>query len=354
VSRSLDLPDDAPIVVAGAGGIGAGIASALAAGGRDVVVTSRWREHIDRINAQGMEIVGSDGNRSTFAMRACAPEDLGDLTDGIKVAYISVKADGVIECAEQLRPLLAPDGVVVLTQNGVVIDAALGVLPAERVIAGVAFLAAARDGAGRARVNVGPGANLILGELDGAATDRLAQIVGLTTTPPWESAATTNLLGVLWAKLAVNTATNSLGVLGGWTIGDMAADDRGRATFCDLVAETVHVGDALGIEFEHLAMFDVPAAATAVRAGDLAEVARMLQSGMAARFGAAKPSSLQDVEAGARSELEWLTGYVVRKGREVGTPTPTSERVLDVTRRIEAGESRTRKLLDEALSPVPV
>lgn len=351
MNRTLSLSAEDPIVVVGAGGIGAGIASALAAGGRNVVVTSGWHEHVDRINSSGMEIVAGDGTVNTFAMRACTPANLRDEVGAIKVAYITAKADGVVESAELLRPLLAEDGVVVLTQNGVVTDAVLGVLPAERVLAGVVFLAASREGPGRAKVNIGPGSNLILGEMDGAATDRLDQVVGLTTTPPWESSATTNLLGVLWSKLVVNSATNSLGVLGGWSIGQMAGDARARATFGDLVAETVGVGDALGIEFEHLEMFDVPVAAHAVRQGDVDEVGRMLESGMAARFATARPSSLQDFEAGAKSELEWLTGYVIRKGLEVGAPTPVSERILRATRHIEAGGIRTRELMDEALSP---
>ena len=37
----------------------------------------------------------------------------------------------------------------------------------------------------------------------------------------------------------------------------------------------------------------------------------------------AKASMLEDLERGRRIELPWLSGAVVRLGKEVGVPTPT-------------------------------
>ena len=54
--------------------------------------------------------------------------------------------------------------------------------------------------------------------------------------------------------------------------------------------------------------------------------------------GSGRPSLLQDVMKGRRTEVDYLNGYVVRKGREVGVPTLTNQAIVEVTKRIERGE----------------
>jgi 2-dehydropantoate 2-reductase len=51
-----------------------------------------------------------------------------------------------------------------------------------------------------------------------------------------------------------------------------------------------------------------------------------------------KVAMLQDWLKGRRSEVEEMNGYVVEHGLRTGTPTPLNARVLNLSRRIEAGE----------------
>jgi 2-dehydropantoate 2-reductase len=46
----------------------------------------------------------------------------------------------------------------------------------------------------------------------------------------------------------------------------------------------------------------------------------------------------QDVERGRQTEVGYLNGLVVRKGREAGVPTPVNEAILAVFPRLELGE----------------
>jgi 2-dehydropantoate 2-reductase len=41
---------------------------------------------------------------------------------------------------------------------------------------------------------------------------------------------------------------------------------------------------------------------------------------------------------GRRTEVDHLNGYVVRRGREVGVPTPINEAVVALTKRLEMRE----------------
>ena len=53
-----------------------------------------------------------------------------------------------------------------------------------------------------------------------------------------------------------------------------------------------------------------------------------------------RSSMLEDLERGRRLELPWLSGAVVRIGREVGVPTPTHTFITNVLRPHVNGTAR--------------
>jgi len=50
------------------------------------------------------------------------------------------------------------------------------------------------------------------------------------------------------------------------------------------------------------------------------------------------PSLLQDVIKGRWTEVDYLNGYVVKRGEEVGVPTPMNRVIVDLMRKVETGE----------------
>ena len=53
---------------------------------------------------------------------------------------------------------------------------------------------------------------------------------------------------------------------------------------------------------------------------------------------AGRPSHLQDISKGRRAEVDYLNGYIARKGQDVGVPTPMNAVAVDLTKRVEAGD----------------
>ena len=51
-----------------------------------------------------------------------------------------------------------------------------------------------------------------------------------------------------------------------------------------------------------------------------------------------RPSTGQDMFKGRRTEIQFLNGFIVRKGEEVGIPTPTNVILTDIVSRVEKGE----------------
>jgi 2-dehydropantoate 2-reductase len=78
---------------------------------------------------------------------------------------------------------------------------------------------------------------------------------------------------------------------------------------------------------------------------DVAEVAR--------KRGGGRPSLLQDVIRGRRTEIEYLNGAVCEHGRRVGVKTPFNDAVVDVVRRLGVGFKPDRRHLDPLIAMLP-
>src|SRR5437870_5373536 len=48
-----------------------------------------------------------------------------------------------------------------------------------------------------------------------------------------------------------------------------------------------------------------------------------------------RPSMGQDMMKGRRTEIEFLNGFVVREGAQVGIPARANERLVDIVKRVE-------------------
>ena len=129
---------------------------------------------------------------------------------------------------------------------------------------------------------------------------------------------TPNLWGNRWAKLATNSMANPICALTG--LGSAGSRDTPGVVDVTIKigAEVVRVGSGLGVSVEPInnipsqQYVDATEDATALEdlKSQLAEGARELGDG--------RPSMLQDVIKGRRTEIEYLDGYVARRGREVG------------------------------------
>ena len=51
-----------------------------------------------------------------------------------------------------------------------------------------------------------------------------------------------------------------------------------------------------------------------------------------------RPSMAQDMEKGRKTEIEFMNGLIVRKGKEVGIATPANERLVEAVLSVESGK----------------
>ncbi len=101
-------------------------------------------------------------------------------------------------------------------------------------------------------------------------------------------------------------------------------DPDARRVAIHLGAEVIEVGRALGHEVEPILGIPPQRYLDAVQARSLAQVEADVSRDARSR-GGGRPSMLQDVMRGRRTEIDYLNGYVVEPGRAAVVATPFNE-----------------------------
>jgi 2-dehydropantoate 2-reductase len=289
------------VAVVGAGAIGAVVAAAAADSGHDVTVCARTPIDSLILEDEGQE-------RSLPVTIEADPSNLsGDAAD---VVFLTVKATDTAQAGPWLARLCGPDTVVASAQNGLDQEARLApYVPAGRVVAALAYIAAERLSPGRVlflagdRIVVPVEFEPILAE-SVSRGGLVVRGVADMRTASWQK-----LLGNLVANPITALTMRRISVMREPGIADLA---RG------LLLEALQVGRADGARLRD---DDVEA----VLAGT-------------GRYGDRTGSSmLYDRLAGRPLEHQFLTGEVVRRGSNYAIPVPLNAAVLALLEAVDPG-----------------
>jgi 2-dehydropantoate 2-reductase len=289
------------VAVIGAGAIGAVVAAAAVDSGHEVTVCARTPIESLVLEREGEE------RPLEVTIEADPSGRTGEVAD---VVFLTVKATDTAQAGPWLAHLCGPDTVVASAQNGLDQEAHLApYVPAGRVVAALAYIAAERLGPGRVRYLAGERIvvpvefePLLSGSVSGGGL--VVRGVADMRTATWQK-----LLGNLVANPLTALTMRRIGVMREPGIADLA---RG------LLLEALQVGRADGARLRDE---DVEA----VLAGT-------------GRYGERTGSSmLYDRLAGRPLEHQFLTGEVVRRGANHGIPVPLNAAVLALLEAVDPG-----------------
>ncbi|GGX07226.1 2-dehydropantoate 2-reductase [Pigmentiphaga litoralis] len=295
------------IAVIGAGAVGCYYGGMLGRAGHDVTLIGR-PQHVDAIARDGLRLdaPGVDG-----PVRLKATTEPDGVRDADLVLFC-VKSTATESAGRDLLPFLAPHAVVLTLQNGVDnADRLQAVLPDHLVIPTVVYVATEMVGPGHVRHH-GRG-ELVIGP--SARSEDIARALrdaGVRTD------VSDNVLGALWEKLLMNCVYNAMSALSQTPYGRLIDGVEVRNTLRDVMEECLAVAAAAGVRTGP-AMWDA-----------VERIAVTMPTQLS--------STAQDMARGRRSEIDHLNGYVVRKGAELGVPTPAN-RVLFAL--VKLNEART-------------
>jgi len=214
------------ITIIGAGAIGGTIGAHMARAGHGVLLCDADADHVAAINAHGLHI---EGPVEDFTVRvdAVTPEELPSRVGpgGVGAAVVAVKSLHTASAARVLAEVLAPDGYVLTTQNGLTADTLSAVVGAERVVS--SFINVGADYLEPGRIVQGNIAAFRIGELAGGA---ITPRVGLLADAMPYALPTENVLGYLWGKEAYGA------MLWAGAVSDLTiADSLSRPAYRDLM-----------------------------------------------------------------------------------------------------------------------
>lgn len=294
----------------GAGAVGSYIGAMLARAGHDVTLIAR-PHHVEAIKAHGL-VLESRSFHDSIPVQATA--DASGVA-GADVVLLCVKSADTEAAGRAMAPHLKPDATVLCLQNGV--DNAERLQATIRQVAVPAAVYVATEMAGPGHVKHKGRGDLIIGP--SPASESVAKQFSDAAIP---TTVSENVIGELWVKLILNCAYNALSAVAELPYGPMLKVQGVTDVMESAIGECVAVARALNIP--------IPA--------NISDTVFALAGTMPEQYS----STAQDLARGKPTEIDYLNGYVVRKGAELAIPTPTNRALQVMVKLREARRSDPR------------
>ena len=296
------------IAMMGSGGVGGFFGGRLAKAGCDVTFIARGA-HLAALREQGLMLENEpQGNIHVPQVKATDdPAQVGP----VDLVILSVKLWDTEAAAKQVAPMVGPDTAVLSLQNGVIKDEILRrVFGDKAVMGGVCYVATHISKPGTIH-QTGTMQRIVVGEYDGSVSNRVKDLHEALVQSGVTAELSTDVRRSIWEKYVFLVGLSATTTSMRRTLGPVRSNPQTRAFLQDLMAEVVAVGRAHGV------------ALTDEFAGSRMAFADSLPADMTS-------SMHHDLEKGNRLEVDWLSGGVVKLGREKGVPTPCNRAVCDI------------------------
>jgi len=318
------------IAMIGAGAMGAMFGARFAGSGADVVLYDIDKAHVDAIAQSGLRF---ETPKAISIVKLRATSDADSIGEA-DAAVILVDSNATKAAAAIAERILKPNGFVLTLQNGIGnVETLVGVLGPRRILAGTTYNSAAKLAPGRVlHSNIG---ETTIGEIDGSRSERIGQLAGLFKASGLPIEVSDNVVGHVWMKFILNAAINPVCAVTGLRPGEIARTAPARQLLEALLAEILVVINAKGVT---LPILD-PRSLVLDHAWE--------------RYN--RPSMLQHVEQGRRTEIDSLNGALLNEARRLGIACPVNETIVLIVKSIEARNvalANTPQLDEAALEAV--
>lgn len=289
------------IAIVGPGALGCVFAARLARGGAKAHLVDHRADRAERLAREGVQVEEPGGGMLHEKMPVST-----QIPAGMDLILVTVKA----HATRSLR--LPPDAPVLTLQNGLGnVDTLCGMVGSARVLAGATSEAATLLEPGKVR-HAAAGLT-VFGSWTSCPADtafRAFQSAGfdvkITDTPGQ----------VVWEKAAINAGINPLTALLNVPNGHLLETAETRELLRDLVMEATKVASTEGYRFTR----------------SLAEAAEVLCRATSENLS----SMLQDIRNGRRTEIEALSGEILRRAQAAALPVPRTRVVYQLVKGLES------------------
>jgi len=326
---------DLKILIVGAGGIGGITAAQIAKAGYNVEVVDCFPGLAEKIQTRGLHVFG---NGHDYTQTIKAHSSLIDVTEAKDIIILATKANSLPVIGKLIQPALKENSVVVSLQNGICEEQMAKEYGADRVVGCVVGFGATVHEAGELEMT--SGGNFTIGSVGNTIPNHFNEVYEILSAVT-ETKITNNIYGHLFSKLIINSCITTLGAISGMTLGKMLSQRKFRNLFIGIIREAVKVSRAAGLKVEKYA--------------DKIDFQKMAENGssfnkiknhaiirmVGLKYRKLKSSSLQSLETGRKTEIDFLNGHISAKGQQLNVSTPINDQLIMLVKEIESG---TRKI----------
>ena len=331
----------------GAGSLGTVLGAYITKNGGKIELINRNRAHVEALRQNGAKITGTV--EMCVPVTAYTPEEMSGKYD---VILLMTKQLFNKEVVTMLKGYLSENGVIVTLQNGLPEPGIAEIVGSHRTMGCVVEWGAALVSPGVCELtSKADSLSFHMGKMNGISDAQFAEVKALLELmcPVHEEK---NLLGARWSKLLINATYSGLGTVVGGTFGSVSEEKHARRVAVRCMKECIDVGHATGVEFAPVQgknivkLFYYKSAIKRAFATFLIPIAMKKHRDI-------EPSMLQDLKKGKACEVDAINGIVCEFGRKYGVATPINDRIVEVIKKIEAGELKAEqaniKLFDDVI-----
>ena len=302
------------IAVLGAGAMG-GLYSAYLSRHNEVTVIDVNAQVVEKINADGLEVQEPDGTSQVYHPHAVLSTEGMEPVDLI---VVFVKAMFSESALNNNRSIIGQETYLMTLQNGSGHEDMLGkFVPQEHIIIGTTQHNASVAGFG---VTKHGGSGMThMGCVTGDVT-RLQKFADAFTACGLDADVSDGVQKMIWNKMFTNVSASALTGALQVPLGFISADEHAWKLCCQLIREAVDVAAALGMDFDY-----------DEKVAEVKAVCDKSPNGLTSIYA--------DLRDGRRSEVDTISGSIVRAGVKAGVPTPSHRFLVDL---IHAMENRPR------------
>ncbi len=303
------------ICVIGAGAVGAAFGGRLALAGHEVLLIDTWAEHVAAINNGGLRIDGIFGDLTT---RVPARAD-GVGVVGQDLVLIATDANSTAAAARAAAGLLTPGGMALTVQNGIGnIEALSDVFGLDRVLGGSTMSSFRTNGPGW--VTITHGGPTTIGPLAAGQQARVDRTAEALAEAGFEVRVSHDVRAVIWEKFLLNLAINPLCAATFLRLGEIARHPQMSRLQDRILDEAFAVTRAKGLAI------------------DLDGLRARIKAHCRSKY--SKPSMLQHLERGRRTEIDALNAALVREAEALGIAAPYNEALVAIIKGCEVYHAR--------------
>ena len=323
---------DKKIAVLGTGANGSCVAADLTNAGLDVVLIDQWPAHVEAMRANGLRVTLRQGEIRA-KVRAYHLCELASMRQMFDLVLLVTKAYDTRWHAELVKPYLKPDGFLIGLQNAMTAETIAEVVGPSRKLGCVPELSSYCFVPGEIKRNTAPDRTwFALGSFH-PSTDHRVEEVAAVLRHAGKVEITPHILAAKYMKLVLNSMTLGTIAMTGGELADQQPEGMPELMM-QLGSEALKIGQALGHPV--VPIFGLTQAEIEGTNNLLMKLVDKVNHDIGPGRGA--NTTLQDHIKGRLSEIDLINGFVVEEGRKRGIPTPANATLVEMTRRIFAGE----------------